>query len=28
LQTRLFALVVVGVCAYGVYRMVTLSTAV
>jgi hypothetical protein len=28
LQTRLFALVVVGVCAYGVYRMVTLSAAV
>jgi len=28
LQTRLFALVVVGMCAYGVYRMVTLSTAV
>jgi len=28
LQTRLFALVVVGVCAYGVYRMVTLSIAV
>jgi cytochrome b len=28
LQTRLFALVVVGVCAYGVYRMVMLSAAV
>ena len=28
LQTRLFALAVVGMCAYGVYRMVMLSTAV
>lgn len=28
MPTRLFALAVVGVCAYGVYRMVTLSVAV
>jgi len=27
-QTRLLALAVVGMCAYGVYRMVTLSVAV